>query len=96
MNHKILFCGANMADNRIIANGWQTWGKKINVLRVFYHAASSKGKYILMEKIGRRWFEYEHYHSLEEAINPNTMPYKRQLTDAPKYKTAPAGQQETK
>jgi|SRR6476646_314556 len=97
MEHKIKFCGANRADNRILADGWQTWGKRRNVLRVIYDdKRHPTAKYFLMEKIGRRWYEYGHYHSLEEAISPYTMAYKRQLTNKSIGKAATAGQQETK
>lgn len=82
--HKIHFRGASMSNNSIIANGWQTWGKCLNVLRVIYNEKRHPVyKYFLMEKIGRRWYEYGHYRSLEEAVNPETIAYKRQMTTAP-------------
>lgn len=86
-DHTIRFYSSNMADNRIIANGWQTWGKQRNILRVMYlEKRHPTAKYFLMEKIGRRWYEYGHYHSLDEAISINTTPFRRQLTAMPKRK----------
>ncbi|WP_349317998.1 hypothetical protein [Chitinophaga sp. MM2321] len=81
MSKAITFSGSPTGDPRIIAIGWQSWGKKRTVMRVMYfEKRHPSAKYFLMEKIGRRWYEFGHYHSLAEATSIETMAYKRQLT----------------
>lgn len=79
-SRRIIFVASNLADTSIIANGWQNWGKKRNVLRVRYDRFQNiKGRYILMKLIGRSWYQAARYHTLEDAISPGNEAYQNQL-----------------
>jgi hypothetical protein len=78
---EIKFFADHSLNNEIILRGYQQWGKKREVLRVMYYEKRHPScKYFLMEKIGRRWYEYGHYTSLEQAISRENMPFRPQST----------------